>query len=256
MNTEAPALIQSTHKRITAPINTTVEFDPPLGRGSKETILPAHLGTPVVSWGFDEDNTIHTDITLNIKGDPQQARFWSQDEDGPGNTAQAGYRNDRTNPWQALCADDFHAAVAWSEGIHKRIVDGARQVTEAAAPHGSEAYNAVIRFAAGHSIEEPVLEVHGLGENGDRWLVTGTTEDTDPTRIRTEVGKWLIETLGVQDDQLPALLTDVKNAELTFRGNWVMEPVAASDPDGDRLLKRDEEADHNLPRFAGTLVTI
>lgn len=255
MSTETTAPVLATRKNITAPIHTTLELDPSFWDGAEQAALPSNLGTPRVDWGFD-GNKIETRVGLTINGESREVAFWDTDQDGTLNTAADNFGDDGGDPWEDLDADDYQAALKWGAGVHARIVHGAEQVTVTAAGHGSEAYNAVIQYATGLPAEAPVLEVHELGEDGDRWLVTGTTADTHPSRVKTEVGKYLVDALGVGYDGLSTLIEDLKDAKLTFRDNWVLEPVDPAHPDEDSLLKRDEEADHALPRFAATLVTI
>lgn len=253
MSTETSGLPQAIEPRITAAINTTVELDPSFWNGGKLPALPAHLGTPTVSWGFDGAK-IETRVRLSIDGD-QTASFWDTDEDGILNTAHHD-RGDGLHPWDTLATADFAAAIKWGESVHARILHGAEQVTTAAASPGSEAYNAVIQFAVGRPAEAPVFEVHDLGEDGDSWLVTGAAEETHPSRVKTEVAKYLVGSLGVGYDGLADLIGDLKDAKAVFRDNWVLAPVDPNRPDEGSLLKPDEEADHALPRFAATLVTI
>ena len=255
MSTETAAPVLTTRKNITAPIHTILELDPSFWEEAEQAALPSNLGTPRVGWGFD-GNKIETRVGLTINGEYREVAFWDTDQDGTLNTAEDNFGDDGEDPWEDLEPDDYQAALKWGKGVHARIVHGAEQVTVTAASQGSEAYNAVIQYATGLPVEAPVLEVHELGEDSERWLVVGTTEGTHPSRVKTEVGKWLVEMLGVDDAGLTPIIEDLKGAELTFRDDWVWVPVDPAHPDEECVLKRDEEADHRLPRFAATLVTV
>lgn len=254
MSTETTS-VHNPNNNITVPIHATLELDHSFWNGAQRTSLPVHLGTPEVNWGFD-GNKIETRVELTINGESREVAFWDTDQDGTLNTAVHGFGQSSEDPWADLEAADYWAALKWGAGVHARIVHAAEQVTVAAAGRGSEAYNAVVEFATGHSVDDPSFVVHELGEDSERWLVAGTDADTHPSRVKTEVGKWLVEMLGIDDGGLASILENLKGAELTFRDDWVWVPVDPAHPDDECLLKCGQEADHALPRFAATLVNI
>lgn len=109
---------------------------------------------------------------------------------------------------------------------------------------------------ANFSPEEPTLVVHELGEEGDSWVVSGTTAETHPEVINRAIAKWVIDTCGISDgtaiDVIERLAQDPDHL---FRADWAYVPVNDEHPDDECYLEHGDEAAEHLPRFAGTLVT-
>lgn len=105
------------------------------------------------------------------------------------------------------------------------------------------------------SQDETVLAVHERGEEGDLWLVTGTSADTHPERINSEVAKWVIETCGVKDGTAIDVIERLAQSPAhTFRDDWAYVPINPENPDDECRLMYGADAPANLQRFAGTLV--
>lgn len=168
MTTEAPVL-----PRITADIKATLELAPDSWDELPE--LPAHLGTPEVFWGFETNGTLETDVVLVIDGEDQIVSFWSTDLDGTYNTAEDTLDREDRKVWQDLEPEDFEAAIAWGKAVHDRITDAVQSLAEAAAPHGSEAYKAVVAFATNTQLpeDERTPKEMSLFRAGEALAVTG-----------------------------------------------------------------------------------
>lgn len=168
MTTEAPVL-----PRITADIKATLELDP--NRWDELPELPAHLSAPEVFWNFETSGVLETDVVLVIDGEDQIVSFWSNDQNEGFNTAQDTLDREDRKVWQDLEPEDFEAAIAWGKVVHDRISDAVQSLAEAAAPHGSEAYNAVVAFATNTQLpeDERTPKEMSLFRAGEALAVTG-----------------------------------------------------------------------------------
>lgn len=153
-------------------------------------------------------------------------------------------RNPDSGEWHAVAKQQSkHAAHAQRDGLLELI------------ERGEDIRNVEL---TDDDAEEPTIEVHEMGEDGDSWLVVGTAPDTNPARVRIEVAKWLVETIGVEDgDAVEAInLLRHDDTSFKFRDDWVYVPLSEEYPDDECLLKHGDEAPSDLPRFAGTLVQL
>lgn len=190
MKTDAPAL-----PRITAGIQATLELDPN-GWGDLPA-FPAHLGTPEVQWNFSDNGTLETDVILVVDNEDQIVSFWSNDQNESFNTAQDTLDSEDREVWQNLEAEDFEAAIAWGTAVHRRICAGVQSVTEAAAPSGSDAHNAVIAYATStRSHEEATTASTGEALQFTYRLTThpgNFSQETDDVESLLETARvWLL----------------------------------------------------------------
>lgn len=189
MNTEAPAL-----PRITADIKATLGLDPN-GWGELPA-FPAHLGTPEVLWSFADNGTLETDVVLVIDGEDQIVSFWSNGEHETHNTAEDTLDSEDRDVWQDLEPGDFEVAIAWGRAVHRRISSAVESLAEAAAPHGSDAYNAVVAFGTGTQLPdgEPVASVEASSRFKYRLSIDpgGFQEETNDIESLLETARiWL-----------------------------------------------------------------
>jgi hypothetical protein len=147
MSTKAPVL-----PRITAEIRAKLDLNP--SSWGDLPGLPESVGTPQVQWGFEDNGTLETDVVLKIDGEEEIVSFWSNDQKESWNTAQESLDCEDRKVWQDLEPEDFEAAIAWGTAVHRRIGAAVQSVTEASAPYGSEAYNAVVAYATNTTLPD------------------------------------------------------------------------------------------------------
>ncbi|MCB5280577.1 hypothetical protein [Arthrobacter sp. ES1] len=190
MSTDAPSV-----PRITADIKANLELDP--NGWSDLPAFPAHLGTPEVLWGFEGNGTLETDVVLTIDGEDQIVSFWSTDLHGTYNTAEDTLDCEDRKVWHDLEPEDFEAAIAWGKEVHTRISAAVQSLAEAAAPCGSDAYNAIVAFAT--NTQPPVGEITAPTEETLQFkyrltIDPGTfSEETDDVESLLETARvWLL----------------------------------------------------------------
>lgn len=104
--------------------------------------LPETISTPKVSWGYEE-NTLFTNVTLNINGEDRTATFWDDDEFGIISTAEDNYGTEDTTTWEDLEPAEDAAIHLWGRNVHARLLTVAPN--EASMPAvESEAYAAIL----------------------------------------------------------------------------------------------------------------
>jgi hypothetical protein len=130
---------------ITAPIKGDITFEDNEGFADLPT-LPETLGTPEVQWGFDGE-TLDTQVTLTLDGVKETVTFWGKDPGNISNTTQGAPGNEGHTPWENLAPADFDTAINWATTVHQRLQSAIVNLTESAAPRGSEAYAAILAFA-------------------------------------------------------------------------------------------------------------
>lgn len=136
---------------VTMPIRTTFDLSFPEWGRSPGPSLPAACGPADVNWYFNGANQIETEVTLVLDGEEKSVVFWSADQGNIHNTVENTCGDDLSHPWDELDDNDLAVVMTWSKTVHLLICHGAQQVTEAAAPLGSEVHNAVIAHATGNS---------------------------------------------------------------------------------------------------------
>lgn len=104
--------------------------------------------------------------------------------------------------------------------------------------------------------ENAELEVHHLGEDGDDWLVTGTTKDTHESLIHVAVAKEILDANGIDKDTLDTIEGLPEFAFLTFRPDWGYEPIDPAHPDDECYLVHGDKVPEGTEKFAATRVTI
>ncbi|KIA72725.1 hypothetical protein ANMWB30_24930 [Arthrobacter sp. MWB30] len=104
--------------------------------------------------------------------------------------------------------------------------------------------------------DNPILEVHELGEDGDSWLVTGTAEDTHEHLIHIEVGTWLLNTCGFDEYCLETLQKLPTGATLTFRPDWGYVPLNPDDLSDECRLVYGDSVPPGIKKFTGTRVQL
>lgn len=90
-------------------------------------------------------------------------------------------------------------------------------------------------------------KVMPLGEDGDLWLVTGTTDAHSAWQAAHDYD--IAESTGYE--VLEGMDPDL--ATITYRTDWAWVPVDPNYPDDEEYLKRGDEGG-DRPRFAGFLV--
>ncbi|GAA4032621.1 hypothetical protein GCM10023063_14890 [Arthrobacter methylotrophus] len=110
--------------------------------------LPASVGTPEVTFGFDIDGNLETRVTVDgstmaFLNDPMADEIT--------NTIESGHSGeDEIAPWSTIASyDDFEKTRTWAESVHERI-DGATFGVLADATASTETNKAIIAFATGH----------------------------------------------------------------------------------------------------------
>jgi hypothetical protein len=111
--------------------------------------LPERIGTPAVSWGYDE-GYLTTSVTLSINGEDRTASFWDDEEYGICSTAEDTFGTEDTTIWEDLDPLDNAAIHRWGRAVHARLLDAAGGLGDSAAPEGSEAHSAVTAFITGN----------------------------------------------------------------------------------------------------------
>jgi hypothetical protein len=110
--------------------------------------LPASVGTPEVTFGFDVDGKLETRVTV----DGSTMAFWNDDiADEVTNTIESGHSGEgEIAPWSNIAEyDDFEKTRTWAESVHERI-DGTTFHLLADATASNETRKAIIAFATGH----------------------------------------------------------------------------------------------------------
>lgn len=115
--------------------------------------LPATLGTPTVDWSYNDLGKLETDITLLINNNLETVSFWDWDPDGVVSTAEDTGEED---PWGDLAPEHREAALEWGKEVHRRVCAGAEALVQQAAPHGSDAYRAIVAYASSSASGEGV----------------------------------------------------------------------------------------------------
>jgi hypothetical protein len=98
------------------------------------------------------------------------------------------------------------------------------------------------------------LEVHHLGEDGDDWLVTGTTKETHDSDIHVAVAKEILDVIGINKEALETIEGLPELACLTFRPDWGYEPIDPQQPDDECYLVHGDKVPEGAEKFAGTRV--
>jgi hypothetical protein len=102
--------------------------------------------------------------------------------------------------------------------------------------------------------ENTEFEVHHLGEDGEDWLVTGTTKETPDSAIHVAVAKEVLDVLGIDKDTLDLIGSLPELACLTFRPDWGYEPIDPRQPDDECYLVHGDKVPEGTEKFAGTRV--
>lgn len=126
--------------------------------------LPASIGTPEVTFDFNNDGQLETQVTVD--GSPMS--FWyDRTSDEITNSADTGYAEfDGETPWSNIAGhDDRKQARAWAESVHERI-DGATYRVLNTAMEDTAARNTIVAFATGRA--EPAVKLTPEQESARR----------------------------------------------------------------------------------------
>jgi hypothetical protein len=113
--------------------------------------LPASVGTPEVTFGYDIDGNLETRVTV----DGSTMAFWTDPmREEITNTIESGHSGEgEIAPWSTIATyDDFEKTRTWAESVHERI-DGATFGVLADATTSTETSKAIVAFATGHATQ-------------------------------------------------------------------------------------------------------
>jgi len=102
--------------------------------------------------------------------------------------------------------------------------------------------------------EESTLEVHDLGEDGDDWIVTGTTKDMLDEVILIAVAKAILDSRGIEEGAIENIQALPTHAVLTFRPDWGWEPIDPTQTDDECYLVHGDKVSESADKFAATRV--
>lgn len=111
--------------------------------------LPASVGTPEVTFGFDIDGNLETRVAV----DGSTMAFWTDPmTDEITNTIESGHSGEgEIAPWSTIASyDDFEKTRTWAESVHERI-DGATFGVLADATTAAGTKEAIVAFATGNA---------------------------------------------------------------------------------------------------------
>ena len=144
--------------------------------------LPESVGTPEVSFDFNDAGKLETHVTVG----GSTLSFWKDDMDGETtNSIESGNSDYDEAPWSGIQEmEDFQQARTWAEAVHERIEGATSQVMEDATGR-EEAREAILAFATGREpAGEPSLVGVHIGQprpmSREELIVTGQAVDGNP----------------------------------------------------------------------------
>lgn len=153
-----------------------------------------------------------------------------------------------------------------SNTIHEALEDLAGWLDAASSPN--EAWLApgkvsakataehVRKILAEHPTPERQLEVIELGEDGEAWLVTGTTPETPDQLVHVAVAKHILDVCGIDEYTADNIKSLPEFATVSFRPDWGWKPVNPELPDDDAYLVHGDKVPAGVEKFAATRVSV